>query len=125
MSVLIVNNKTNKVKYSGAGDLPLIYKKDKVDYILSKGLLLGFDETSEYQDHEIDLISGDELFLLTDGIMESRNPWGEQFGNEGFLKALNESAAGSDSIEVIKKVFSEHTDGKYEDDVSLIEIKKI
>jgi len=125
LSVLIINNKTNKVKYSGAGDLPLIYKKDKVDYILSRGLLLGFDGTSEYQDHEIDLNSGDELFLLTDGIMESRNPWGEQFGNEGFLKALNQSDAGSDSIEVIKKAFSEHTDGKYEDDVSLIEIKKL
>lgn len=125
LSVIIINNKTNKIKYSGAGDLPLVYRKDKVDFILSKGLLLGFDESSEYKDHELDLVPGDELFLLTDGIMESRNHSAEQFGHEGFLNALKDSPEGADSIEAVKKSFNDHTEGKYEDDVSLIEIKKI
>ena len=125
LSVVIINKKTNKIKYCGAGDLPLVYKKDKIDYLLSKGMLLGFDEQSQYLDHELDLVSGDELFLLTDGIMESRNSGDEQFGQEGFLNALKNTMAGGDSIEEVKKSFTEHTQGKYEDDVSLIEIKRL
>jgi len=125
LSVVIINKTTNKIKYSGAGDLPLVYRKDKIDYILSKGLLLGFDESSEYNDHELDLNPGDELFLLTDGIMESRNKLEEQFGHEGFLNSIKETPAGGDSMEMIKKTFTDFTNGKFEDDVSLIEIKKL
>lgn len=125
LSVVIINKTTNKIKYSGAGDLPLVYRKDKIDYILSKGLLLGFDESSEYHDHELDLNPGDELFLLTDGIMESRNKLEEQFGHEGFLNSIKETPAGGDSMEMIKKTFTDFTNGKFEDDVSLIEIKKL
>lgn len=125
LSVVIINKKTNSIKYSGAGDLPLVYRKDEINYIMSKGLLLGFDEKSEYQDHHLDLNPGDELFLLTDGIMESRNHVAEQFGQEGLLNSLKSTEPGGDSMESIKKSFTEHTDGKYEDDVSLIEIKKL
>ena len=87
--------------------------------------MLGFDELSQYHDNELDLVAGDELFLLTDGIMESRNSSEEQFGQEGFLNALKNTRADGDSIEAVKKSFTEHTDGKYEDDISLIEIKKL
>ena len=125
LSVVIINKKTNKVKYSGAGDLPLMYKRDKIGYIQSKGLLLGFDENSEYEDHEFEINPGDELFLLTDGIMESRNPWGEQFDHSGFTDALKKSSEGDDTMEVIKKDFTDYTGGKYEDDISLIEIKRL
>ena len=125
LSIVIINNKTNKIKYSGAGDLPLVYRKEKIDYIISNGLLLGFDEKSEYQDHELEMIPGNEIFLLTDGIMESRNPSGEQFGHDGFLKALAETKVNGDSIETIKTLLNKHTHNKYEDDVSLIAVKKL
>ena len=124
LSVLLVN-KNGTVKYSGAGDLPLFYKKDKIDFIKSDGVLLGYFDNSEYKDYELQLDSGDEIYLMTDGIIEAQNSKGEQLSVEGFMKIISNKNDKNNVHEEIKKGFDIYTNKKYEDDISIITVKKL
>ncbi len=123
LSIIIINKKSNTIKYSGAGDLPLFFKSSNgVKSMVSKGLLLGFSQSGEYEDHELQLESGNELFLVTDGITEARNSAGEMYNEEGFVEFLSKLNSSTESIEQIKKEMYNYTAGNFEDDVSLVKI---
>jgi sigma-B regulation protein RsbU (phosphoserine phosphatase) len=124
LSVLLLN-KNGTVKYSGAGDLPLFYKSDKVDYIKSDGILLGYFDISRYKDYELKLNPGNEIYLMTDGIFEARNEEGIQLAVEGFTKIISSKNDENDTLDEIKKEFDAYTNKKYEDDISIIAVKKI
>ena len=123
LSVIIINTKNMIAKYSGAGDLPLIVKSKVVERIISKGVLLGFSKSGEYEDYELKLTSGDELFLVTDGITEARNKAGELYGEERFMKFVGSLNGNEDTIEQIKKEILDYTGGEMDDDISVIAVK--
>jgi phosphoserine phosphatase RsbU/P len=125
LSVVILDNKNKTAKYSGAGDLPIIYKSDKVERIISKGVLLGFSKSGEYEDCELNLKSGDQLFLLTDGITECRNRAGLLYGEERFMSFLETINPAEDSLEQIKKEIFSFSENELEDDVSVIAMKML
>ena len=69
--------------YASAGHPPpLLYDaSDRVCRPLeSRGLLLGIVPDAEYEERSVDLAAGDRLCLYTDGVTESRDAAGEQFG---------------------------------------------
>lgn len=123
LSILVINNKSKIISYAGAGDLPLIVKGKETKFISSRGLLLGFSEKPEYEDYIIETKPGDELFLFTDGIIESRNPAGEMYGKDRLIEMINNLPASNNSLEQIKSKFSDFTKNKFEDDVTLISVK--
>lgn len=125
LSVILIDKKNKVAKYSGAGDLPIIYKSDKANLIHSTGLLLGFSKSGEYKDQEINLKNGDELYIVTDGIIEARNKNGEQYGHDRLLNFIDTLAVNDDPIEKMKKEIIDFTNGELEDDVSFIAIKMI
>lgn len=124
LSIIIIDRKNKVLKYSGAGDLPLFYKsKTNIQNFVSNGLLLGFSHTGEYEDHELKLESGDELFLVTDGITEARNAAGEMYKEEGLIDFLGKVNPEEDTLAQIKKELTAYTGGEFDDDVSVIKIK--
>lgn len=124
LSVLVVDSKNKIASYSGAGDLPIIYKSSNhAKYIQSSGLLLGFSQSGQYEDHVIKLNAGDEIILLTDGLTESRNKNGEQYGQERLINFLNSLSMEDDTMESLKKEIINFTENQLEDDVSVITIK--
>ena len=125
LSVVILDNQNYTAKYSGAGDLPLIYKSQNVERILSKGVLLGFSKAGEYEDCEINLKKGDQLFLMTDGITEARNSAGELYGEERLMKFLNTINPEEDTLEQIKREIFAYSNNELEDDVSVIVMKML
>lgn len=125
LSIIILDNQNKSARYSGAGDLPMIYKSKQVERVLSKGVLLGFSKSGEYEDHEIKLNSGDELFLLTDGITEARNKEGQLYQEERLMSFLSTLNSNEDSLEQMKKEIFAYTSGELEDDVSVIAIKTL
>ncbi|MCX7876989.1 MAG: SpoIIE family protein phosphatase [Melioribacteraceae bacterium] len=126
LSIVIINKSQKIAHYSGAGDLPLFLKsKSEVNSFISNGLLLGFSQSGEYQDHELNLQTGDEIFLVTDGITEARNSNGEMFREEGFIEFLKNVSQNQDTLEELKLKMQEFTSGNYDDDVSVIKIKVI
>ncbi len=123
LSIILLDKKNKTAKYSGAGDLPIFYKSKEARLIQSTGLLLGFSKSGEYDDYEIQLNSGDEIFLVTDGITEARNKAGELYGQERLIEFINKMNPAVDSIEQIKKEILDFTGGDFDDDVSLITVK--
>ena len=121
-----MNNKDKTATYTGAGDLPLIYKNSEngsVTGVQSKGMLLGFSLDGEYEDTVINVNCGDNLLITTDGIIETRNPQQEQFGTERLMNLLKIHNNGFDELEQIKNSFTDFSGGNFEDDISLISIK--
>ncbi|PKL83906.1 MAG: response regulator [Ignavibacteriae bacterium HGW-Ignavibacteriae-3] len=123
LSIIILDKKNKTARYSGAGDLPLIFKSKSVERVLSKGVLLGFSKAGEYEDTEINLANGDELFLFTDGITEARNKAGELYGEEKLMEFLASLNPDEDTIEQIQKEIDNYTGGEMDDDLSLIAVK--
>jgi len=128
LSIITINRKSKVIKYTGAGDLPVIYynsSSNTVSKIKSNGLLLGFAEFGNYEDTSIKLNTGDVIFLITDGIIESRNQIGEQFGSDRLEETVKNSKPDQKSLIILKEVFNNFTEGKFEDDISIISIKSI
>jgi sigma-B regulation protein RsbU (phosphoserine phosphatase) len=126
LSILILNNETKTVRYSGAGDLPIFYKpadSNQVKKIQSNGRLLGFAAEGHYDEVTIDFKQNDLLYIITDGILESRNSAGEQFGVKGLENLIKNISFTDDTIEKVQAEFRAFTGNHFEDDVSLITIK--
>jgi sigma-B regulation protein RsbU (phosphoserine phosphatase) len=124
LSVVIIDTKNKTAKYSGAGDLPIIYRSgNKAVFIESSGLLLGFNPDGQYSNKIIDIKSGDEIILFTDGITESRNKEGELFGNQRLLDFIGNVSPEDNTVDLLREELLKFTGGELEDDVSVIAIK--
>jgi len=125
LSIIILNNKTKVAKYSGAGDLPVVFKNSKegtAQLIQSKGMLLGFSANGFFEDKEIQMSENDMLVLFTDGIIESRGPNGAPLEAEGLVKLVGNLSNSEDPLSLLKSQINSFTNQKFEDDTSLITI---
>ncbi|HCY74935.1 MAG TPA: response regulator [Ignavibacteriales bacterium] len=122
LSIIIINNKTFELKYSGAGDIPIIYKNSNGDVlnIKSKGLLLGFSRIGDYEDNILQLKNGEQVYLTTDGITDSRAKNLESFGEHRLYEIIKNIKPDDNPLEIIQKKFDEFTNSEYDDDISLI-----
>ncbi|MEM1354161.1 MAG: PP2C family protein-serine/threonine phosphatase [Planctomycetota bacterium] len=66
-------------------------------------LPLGVDDSTGYQQHEIDLLPGDMLLLYTDAFIESVKPDGKQLGISGFRELLSEIDV-ADPTQIVPKL---------------------
>jgi phosphoserine phosphatase RsbU/P len=74
-------DKNGDVEFCNAGHLPLLLsQKTTVRSIDSTGLPLGIFCSEEFPVEKVRADAGDCLFLFTDGLTESQNPRGEEFG---------------------------------------------
>ena len=89
----ILDLKTGVMRCANAGhEYPALMRAGG-DYELLKdkhGLVLGAMEGIRMKEYEIQLESGDRLFVYTDGVPEATDAHNELFGTERMLEALNE-----------------------------------
>ncbi len=126
LSIVIVDKKNKVAKYSGAGDLPIVYKNalnNTVEQKNAKGMLLGFMAEGGYADVTMQLNSGDHIVLYSDGIIESRGLNNEQFGSERFQKVLADLKPEEAFLDKVKAEVTLFTNDNFEDDISLVVIK--
>jgi serine phosphatase RsbU (regulator of sigma subunit) len=78
-----------KAEHFRAGHCPTFFwdaKNKKLERLEEKGLGLGILRNEHYREHlfsrKLDIAPGDRFFMYTDGIVESRNTEGEEFGYE-------------------------------------------
>lgn len=127
LSIVILNNETMTLKYSGAGDLPITYRNAEtgaIKQISTAGLLLGFSEDEAFEVASIKLNKNDSIYLATDGIMESRSVTGDSFGRSKFHEILGSNST-TDEFSKLKQEFKQFTGGRFEDDISVINIKSL
>lgn len=89
----------------------------------SSGAPIGMFRHLHYQQHQIQLLPGDKLYLFTDGIVEETNRHGEQFGLERLLTHLRQESNKPNSIETIIDSLGQWVDKEsFKDDIALIEV---
>jgi len=125
LSIVILNRRENQINYCGAGDIPLFHLSNgDVQLIKSDGTLLGFTKDGKYKDTYVNMIPNDEIFILTDGIIETRDIKGESIERERLIDFIK-SSDKRDSLKYIDENVTKLTNGVLEDDVTIVSIKKI
>jgi len=125
LSILVIDKNKDSIGYCGAGDIPLFHlTKGKVELIKSEGTLLGFTEDGNYGDVNITLAANDEIFVLTDGIIESRDIQGVSIENERLIDIMLKKE-DNDSLKFIVSNVEKLTNNKFEDDTTIICIQKV
>ena len=93
----ILDLRTGLLTAANAGhEYPVLHRKNQPFELLTDkhGLVLGAFEYVKYNDYQIQLEAGDEIFVYTDGVPEANNASNELYGTERMLNALNHSEAG-------------------------------
>jgi serine phosphatase RsbU (regulator of sigma subunit)/predicted enzyme related to lactoylglutathione lyase len=85
------DRRAQRVRYANCGHLPaLLFRPDgTVERLHSTGTVLGLFEDWDCPAAECQLYPGDTLVLYTDGVTESCDPAGEEFGEQRLIDALH------------------------------------
>ena len=125
------NHKSGMFLYANAGHNPPLFYKAKtgeVEMLATTGPLLGPAPNAKYYLESISFSKGDVLLLFSDGIVESANtkfePYGEEKLTEDLIKLNNRSSKGI-VLTILENVIKFSKNGLYEDDKTLVAIKKI
>ena len=126
----ILDTSNNTFVYSNAGhNPPLLLDADGSCRFVEYGdLPLGMFRDSRYHQHYLRMESGQMLVLYTDGITESTNPDGDEFGQDRFVKALRDGfdLSSKDLIKHIRNELYNFTESNYlNDDGTLFIVKRI
>jgi sigma-B regulation protein RsbU (phosphoserine phosphatase) len=125
LSVVVIDNKNMTLKYSGAGDMPIIFRSQtsgELKRIDSKGLLLGFNKNAKFDDANQQMKPNDTVILSTDGMLECRDAQGNQFGVSRLIKTILKEEFIKTPIDVLRDDINNFNQLKFDDDVSVITI---
>jgi len=134
MAYLILNHQRNGITLARAGhDAPLLYKRQSqtVTPIKPPGMVVGIDSGNVFDritvDFAVSLERDDCLVLYTDGVTETLNAEGDEFGVDRMMQSVRASAIdGAQAI--VKKIIEDVRDFTgsvpQNDDITLIAIRK-
>ena len=95
---VFVDMEKRALSYAGAGHPPLLLwgaASPGVRDVTENGLFLGMFDFASYSSVKVPLAPGDRALLYTDGISETNNPEGVEFGSERFRQFLEAQKNGS------------------------------
>jgi serine phosphatase RsbU (regulator of sigma subunit) len=122
---LILDTSSGRATYCSAGHPPqlLFRATGEVDELSSMGFILGSVEAARYMDGETSLGQGDRLLLYTDGLVETADASGNQFGRAGVCDVVRRNFH-RDLEEISNELLSEAVmflhQPTFEDDVTFI-----
>ena len=134
MAYLILNHRRDEVTLARAGhDAPLLYKRQSqtVTPIKPPGMVVGIDSGNVFDrltvDFDVPLERDDCLVLYTDGVTETLNAEGDEFGLDRMMQSVRANAVdGAQTI--VKKIIEDVRDFTgsvpQNDDITLIAIRK-
>lgn len=113
-----------RLRYANCGHLSalLLRHNGTIERLHSTGTVLGLFKDWESPTVECQLVPGDTLALYTDGVTESFNAAGDEFGEERLVEALRrhrDSTAQSIVASVVAEV-QRFSPGEQHDDITLI-----
>lgn len=120
----VFDGATRRLHYVNAGhNPPLVRRRDgSIDWLETGGAPVGMFADSAYGEGTVQLHPGDLLLAYTDGVTETLNSAGEEWGVEGLLKAA--AASGTESArEIVHAIFTsidEFSRGRQTDDATVV-----
>lgn len=120
---------TGVLRYVNAGHNPplLIRANGAVERLTEGGMVLGFFDDIVYADGLVEMRLGDTLLVFSDGVTETWNPQGDEFGEEG-LTDLAVRGRGLDAAtlqdEILRGLERFAAGAKATDDRTMIVLKR-
>ena len=129
MTYATIEPATGKLRLVRAGHpFPLVQKADgTVKQVRIEGYAVGLFPSADVVSEDVNLESGDRLFLYSDGLMDCANPTGVSFGARRLEEAIKSGRGKllSDAVADIRKaVVTWRGSEVFTDDVSLIVLEK-
>jgi serine phosphatase RsbU (regulator of sigma subunit) len=129
MSMVLLRIKSRTAYVASAGmPCPLVYRAAgaQVDEVQLKGMPLGAFSDFPYEERTVDLLSGDTIVLMSDGLPEMFNNHEEMLGSDrikDLLKRIGQSAP-KEIIQSLAELGESWAGGKpQQDDVTLVVVK--
>jgi sigma-B regulation protein RsbU (phosphoserine phosphatase) len=129
MTYATIEPATGKLKLVRAGHpFPVLQKSDgTVSLLKTEGYAVGLFPTADIVTEELDLASGDRLFLYSDGITDCANPSGVSFGVRRLEEAIR--AGRSSPLPLVASALREaivkwRGSEVFNDDLSLLVVEK-
>lgn len=117
----VYNRNDGRLKYINAGHncVPIKYNCKSRELLENKGLPVSilFDNV-DYKVKETDLSPGDKLLFYTDGITESKDFNGREFGLDGLLEIVDQNP--NNILEIIEDKIVNHSWGEQIDDFAIV-----
>src|SRR5215467_12594739 len=121
------DDRARRLRYANCGHLPplLVRCDGAIEKLDSTGTVLGLFEQWDCSIAERRLFPGDTLVLYTDGITESFNPAGEEFGEQRLIGTLvrHQDLAPPAAITTIIEEVENFSSHQQHDDITLIVAK--
>ncbi|MDR7855658.1 SpoIIE family protein phosphatase [Tissierella sp.] len=117
----IFNKKTYEFRYSNAGHncIPIKYNNNGIDKLEIKGFpIFSLFNEIKYKEKSIYLSKGDKVLFYTDGITESKDRNGNEFGIEFIIDILNDHK--KDILNEINDEIISYNWGEQEDDLAVV-----
>jgi phosphoserine phosphatase RsbU/P len=112
--------------YSNAGhNPPLLVRPDgEVCSLAAGGAVLGYFSEWTYEQQQVTLEPGDRLVFFTDGILEAENRSHQEFGADRLAQLVRQSRhlSADDMQRALLGMVSEHCEGSFQDDATLVVI---
>jgi serine phosphatase RsbU (regulator of sigma subunit)/PAS domain-containing protein len=125
--LVVLDPSTGAASWSSAGHPPPLLSGPTPRSLAFGGSLpVGLFADATYRTARFTLAPGRCLVLYTDGVVEARNPDGQQFGTEGLaaaVPAVAASAAGVADV-VLRQVLS-HSGGHLDDDAAVLVLRRL
>ncbi len=120
---------TGRLNYCSAGHPPafLLRASGEIESLTDGGLLLGAIEDAKYERGSIQLEADDMLLVYSDGIIESRDKGGEEFGYarlESQLRIAQKESADAVLFSVLGAVQDFAATRPLSDDMSLVVVRR-
>jgi sigma-B regulation protein RsbU (phosphoserine phosphatase) len=122
-----IDLKHNKIIYTNAGhNYPVMIKGEELIELKGGGPLLGMLDEYEYEHFEVDYEPGNLIYLYTDGVTESENQYGQQFGTERLYSLLQKLKDKSTNL-IINQISNDlllfRRSAPQKDDITMMVIK--
>jgi serine phosphatase RsbU (regulator of sigma subunit) len=124
-----VDCNVGKVAYANAGHFPpiLLRANGRTELLETGGPLLGAVADATFESGQVYLDPGDTLVAYSDGVLECRNPAGEEFGPDRLLAALRQTkqpSAKATLMTLLAMVQDFANGNPPSDDISLIVLQR-
>jgi serine phosphatase RsbU (regulator of sigma subunit)/PAS domain-containing protein len=125
--LVVLDSSTGVASWSSAGHPPpLLTGATPRTLAFGGSLPVGLFADATYQTARFTLAPGRCLVLYTDGVVEARNPDGQQFGTEGLEAAVPAVAASAAAVaEVVLKQVLSHSGSHLDDDAAVLVLRRL
>jgi sigma-B regulation protein RsbU (phosphoserine phosphatase) len=124
---MLLDDEVPALTYVNAGhNPPYLISGAKITKLSEGGFLIGFSNSSQYEQKTLSLRNGDIVCAFTDGVFEVQNPEGQEFGEQAMVEFIQQNSglsAAELSNGLYKKIKNFSRSTSFRDDFTILIVK--